>query len=112
MSGKRRGRNADVFVAVPPGTQTLKVIARLKGLQWRTGVDRPGLATNPRRIAGAIPHTENTFEPVKDGEIRRAVDDPKPGVWHSRCHGGDAANYDDKARRRCNRVISRSPQLP
>ena len=98
-SGKApRPGNADVFVLVPKGTQAFNAGAKFKGCRGALEIMDPA-GNYPTRIAGAFPHNENVFEPVKDGEIQRSFDGPLPGVWQiSVANRGDSFfSYDDKA---------------
>ena len=98
VSGKApRPGNADVFVAVPAGTEVLHVHAKLKGCRAALEFTAPD-GNFPVRLGGAIPNNENVFTPVKDGEIQRSFDDPMPGVWQiSIADGSDFATYDEEA---------------
>jgi subtilase family protein/pre-peptidase len=81
VSGKvPRSGNSSVFVDVPRGSQALHLVANLKGCTATLTLTDPD-GTVPMRVGGALPSYENGFLPVKNGEIRRSIDDPKPGIW-------------------------------
>jgi len=90
-----RPGNTNVFIKVPEGAQALTVRAQLKGCRAALEFTDPD-GNSPLRVAGAMPQTETVYTPVTEGEIRRAFDDPRPGVWQIAIeNGGDFDVYYD-----------------
>ena len=71
---------SSIFVDVPAGSQVLHLEASLKGCAATLGLADPD-GNPPVRVGGVLPNNESVFLPVKNGEILRSIDDPKPGVW-------------------------------
>jgi hypothetical protein len=81
VSGKApRSGNSNIFVDVPAGSQVLHLQASLKSCAATLELTDPD-GNLPVRVGGVLPNNESVFLPVKNGEILRSIDDPKPGVW-------------------------------